>query len=72
MEGELTTTSLSDEEIKNIFNNLGDLLCKNISGTDIKGDLVYKIGGVFESLRFRLDDLSRKVILEQEEIKCQI
>ena len=60
-----------DDGIQDVFNDLGDLLCKNIKDTDVKGELVYKISGVFESLRFRLTDLAEKVILEQEEITCQ-
>jgi hypothetical protein len=49
------------------FDDLVDLLCKNINNTDVKGDLVFKISGVFESLRFELEDLSEKVVLDQEE-----
>jgi len=53
--------------MEDIFNDLGDLLCKNINNTEVRGDLIFIISGVFESLRFRLNDLSEKVILEQEE-----
>jgi hypothetical protein len=56
-----------DSGIKGIFADLSDLLCRNINSTDLKGDLVYKISGVFESLRFKLSDLSEMVIIEQEE-----
>jgi len=56
-----------DNGMKDIFNDLGDLLCRNVSSTDVKGDLVYKISGVFESLRFKLEDLAEKVVIEQEE-----
>lgn len=63
--------SLFDEGIKDIFNDLGDLLYKNIRETDVRGELIYKISGVFESLRYRLDNLAEKVILEQEELTCQ-
>jgi hypothetical protein len=52
-----------DRSLDTLFNELGDLLCRNINGTDLKGDLIYKISGVFESLRFRLNDLSEKVLL---------
>jgi hypothetical protein len=55
-----------DSGIKDVFNELGDLLCRNIKSTEIRGDLVYKISGVFESLRFRLNDLSEKVIIDEE------
>jgi len=56
-----------DNGMKDAFNDLGDLLCRNIGSTEIKGDLVYKISGVFESLRFRLNDLAEKVIIEEEQ-----
>lgn len=56
--------NLMDSSIKDIFNDLGDVLCKTINSTEVKGDLVYKISGVFESLRFRLVDLAEKVIIE--------
>ena len=52
-----------DAGIKNSFNSLVDLLCRNINNTDVKGDLVFKISGVFESLRFELEDISEKVTL---------
>jgi hypothetical protein len=57
-----------DSGIQEVFDDLGDLLCRNIASTEIKGDLVYKISGVFETLRFRLNDLSEKVVIEEEEI----
>lgn len=56
-----------DSGIQGIFSDLGDLLCRNIKSTEIKGDLIYKISGVFESLRFRLNDLAEKVVIDQEE-----
>jgi hypothetical protein len=56
-----------DSSIKGVFADLSDLLCRNINNTDLKGELVYKISGVFESLRFKLNDLSESVIIEQEE-----
>lgn len=61
---------LLEEGMKSLFNDFGELLCKNIKDTDVKGDLVYKISGVFESLKFRLTDISEKVTLEQEEVEC--
>jgi hypothetical protein len=56
-----------DSKIKGVFADLSDLLCRSINNTDLKGELVYKISGVFESLRFKLNDLSESVIIEQEE-----
>jgi hypothetical protein len=53
--------------IESLFLELGDLLCRNIKSTELKGDLVYKISGVFESLRFKITDLSEKVVIDQEE-----
>jgi hypothetical protein len=49
--------------IEDIFKELGDLLCKNIKDTALKGELVFRISGVFESLRFKLQDLCERVIL---------
>lgn len=49
--------------MEDIFNELEELLCKNIKNTEVRGDLVFVISGVFESLRFKLNDLSEKVLL---------
>jgi hypothetical protein len=56
-----------EKGIGDAFNDLGDLLCRNINSTEVRGELVYKISGVFESLRFRLNDLAEKVVIEEEE-----
>jgi hypothetical protein len=60
-----------EDGIGEIFKDLGDILCTNIKNTDMKGDLVYRVSGVFESLRFKLDTLSQKVLIEQEVVECQ-
>jgi hypothetical protein len=52
--------------LQNIFYDLRDLLCSNIVNTDVRGELTYVISGVFESLRYRLEDLSEKVSIEKE------
>jgi len=49
--------------IEAIFRDLGNLLCKNIHDTALKGELVFRISGVFESLRFKFQDLCERVIL---------
>ena len=49
--------------IEDIFKELGELLCKNIHDTALKGELVFRISGVFESLRFKFLDLCERVIL---------
>ena len=51
-----------NKKLSSIFNDMSDLLCRNVANTDLKGDLVYKVSGVFESLRFKLTDLSEEVI----------
>ena len=51
-----------------MFNDMSDLLVRNVVNTDIKGDLVYRISGVFESLRFKLSDLAEKVVINKEEV----
>lgn len=53
-----------DEKIKDALSDLGDLLCKNMKENHSKQESVYKISGIFESLRFRLTDLAEKVILK--------
>lgn len=50
--------------MRNIFNDLGDTLCKNFKDTNVKGDIPFKISGIFESLRFRLKDLSERIDLQ--------
>lgn len=59
-----------DNGIQAIFNDLGDVLCRSVSCEDVRGNLVYKISGVFETLRPRLNDLSNKSIIS-EEATCQ-
>ena len=54
-------------KIDKIFNELGPILCDNIKRTDIRGDLVYKISGVFEAMRFKLEDIATIEEIEEEE-----
>ena len=54
-------------KIDKIFNELGSILCDNIKSTDIKGDLVYRISGVFEAMRFKLEDIATIEEIEEEE-----
>jgi hypothetical protein len=61
-----------EEGLISIFKDLGDAVCKGAQETTIRGDLVFKISGIFEALRFRLSDLCEKVLIEQEDTTCQI
>lgn len=48
--------------LEEILNELAVTLCDNINFIESKGDLVYSISGVFESLSFRLEEISEKVV----------
>ena len=58
--------SALDSGMQSIFNDMEDLLCRSVINTDVRGDLVYRISGVFESLRFKLNDLAEKVTINEE------
>jgi len=53
-----------DEKMKDTLSDLGDLLVKNMHETPSMDESVYKISGIFESLRYRLTDLAEKIILK--------
>ena len=57
-------SKMLDEKIKDALSDLGDLLCKNMQESTSSQESVYKISGIFESLRYRLTDLAEKVILK--------
>jgi len=59
-----------DSEIKKLFADLSDVICAKMKDTSVRGDVVFNVSGIFESLRFRLKDLSESVI-EEEEAICQ-
>lgn len=50
--------------INGILEELIPTIFEIINSTEEKGDLVYNISGVFESLRFRLEELSDKAVIE--------
>ena len=52
-----------DTYIYTLFNDLGDTIVTSVKNTDIRGDTVFVISGVFESLRFRLEDILEKSII---------
>ena len=58
------------EGVNSIFRDLSKVICGKMKDTSVKGDVVFNVSGIFESMRFRINDLSEKVVIEQEEI-CQ-
>jgi hypothetical protein len=63
--------AILDEGMKSVLSDLADVICKTMKDTSVRGDVVFNVSGIFESMRFRLQDLSEKVLVEQEELTCQ-
>jgi hypothetical protein len=53
-------------DIERLFSDLEDMVSDTISRVDVRGDVCFKISGIFESLRFRLSILADKIFVSKE------
>ena len=52
--------------VKSLLGNLSDLLCSHVPLVVSKGEVPYKVSGVFESLRFKMLDVVSKSAIKEE------
>ncbi len=58
----VSDNNILDNGIKDILNDLGGYLCAMVKKIDNRDEIVYKISGVFEALKYRLKNLSETIV----------